>query len=390
MAAGRPVAARSPAGRPDATLADVAALAGVSLATASRALHSTGGRTVRAEAAERVRAAAVTLRYVPNAAARATARGRTDTVALIVHDIADPFTAALTGAVMSAALADDLIVTIAATAGDPEIELRHLEQFRRQRARAVILAGSRFTDADSGPLLAAEIDAFTTGGGQVVVIGSPGQGLEHVPTVPIDEQDGAARLGAVLCTLGYRTFAVLAGPENLVSSEQRLAGFRRGVAGHGGIVPDEWVLSVQWSRDGGYVGMRELLDQGLDIAEVDAVFAVNDVMAIGAMAALAEHGYRVPEDVALAGFEDVPMLRDIRPSLTTVTLPAVEIARTATRRALHEAPHPDTTRESTAGDAGRAESPRERPEFPNPSAAVRLEVVVRSSTPDRRPSSGGR
>lgn len=357
-------------GRPDATLADVAALAGVSLATASRALHATGGRIVRAEAAARVRAAAVELRYVANAAARATARGRTDTVALIVHDIADPFTAALTGAVMDAASAHDLIVTIAATGGDPDIELRHLEQFRRQRARAVILAGSRFTDTDSGALLAAEIDAFTGSGGQVVVIGSPVPGLEHVPVVPIDEWDGAARLGAVLCTLGYRNFAVLAGPESLVSSEQRLAGFRRGVAEHGGTVPDEWVLSVQWSRDGGYVGMRELLDQGLDITEVDAVFTVNDVMAIGAMAALAEYGYRVPEDVALAGFEDVPMLRDIRPSLTTVTLPAREIARAAAHRALQE---PASTDRSTPVA------------FSVSDPAVRLEVVVRSSTPDRRP-----
>lgn len=360
-------------GRTESTLADVAALAGVSLATASRALHATGGRTVRVEAAERVRAAAAALRYVPNAAARATARGRTDTVALIVHDVADPFTAALTGAVMDAASAQDLIVTIAATGGDPEIELRHLEQFRRQRARAVILAGSRFTDADSGILLAAEIDAFTGSGGQVVVIGSPVPGLEHVPVVLIDELDGAARLGAVLCTLGYRKFAVLAGPESLVSSEQRLAGFRRGVAENGGTVPDEWVLSVQWSRDGGYVGMRELLDQGLDITEVDAVFAVNDVMAIGAMAALAEHGYRVPEDVALAGYEDVPMLRDIRPSLTTVTLPAGGIARAAARRALQEPTSADGTAAAEAVPS---------------SSAVRLEVVVRSSTPDRRPRPG--
>lgn len=363
------------ADRSDATLADVAALAGVSLATASRALHATGGRTVRAVAAARVRAAAVELKYVPNAAARATARGRTDTVALIVHDIADPFTAALTGAVMDAASAHDLIVTIAATGGDPEIELRHLEQFRRQHARAVILAGSRFTDADSEVLLAAEIDAFSHSGGQVVVIGGPVPGLAHVPVVPIDEVDGAARLGAVLCTLGYRRFAVLAGPESLVSSEQRLAGFRRGVTEHGGTVPDEWVLSVQWSRDGGYVGMRELLDQGLDVAEVDAVFAVNDVMAIGAMAALAEHGYRVPEDVALAGFEDVPMLRDIRPSLTTVTLPAGEIARAAAHRALQE---PVATDGSTPIEFSVSANTRSEP-------AVRLEVVVRSSTPDRRP-----
>lgn len=320
------------------TLADVAAAAGVSLATASRALHgASGGRTVRPELAARVAAAARDLQYVPNAAAQAMSRGRSGSVGLIVHDIADPFAASVAAGVMAAAAEDDLIVTVAATGGDPYTEIRHLEQFRRQRARAVILAGSRFTDPDAVAALAAEIGEFIGAGGQIAAIGSP---LDGVNTVVVDNVGGARRMAGLLHSLGYRRFAVLAGPESLVTSEDRVEGFRLGLAELGVDLPVEQVLSAPLSRDGGYVGMTELLDQGLDVRAVDAVFAVNDVMAIGAIAALADNGFRVPDDVAIAGFEDVPMLRDIRPPLTTVTLPLELIGRLAAGLALDASGEP--------------------------------------------------
>ena len=89
-------------------------------------------------------------------------------------------------------------------------------------------------------------------------------------------------------------------------------------------LPDENVLGAQFTRDGGYAAMSELLDREID---VDAIFAVNDVMAVGATAALRDNGYRVPADMAVAGFDDIPTLRDVRPALTTVRLPLVDIGR---------------------------------------------------------------
>lgn len=124
------------------TLADVARAAGVSLATASRALSGAAGRTVRADLKAKVLQAAADLNYSPNANAQAMVRGTTTTVGLIVHDIADPFAAAVASGVMAVAAERDLIVTIASTMWDPDTEIRHVEALRRQRARAVILAGS--------------------------------------------------------------------------------------------------------------------------------------------------------------------------------------------------------------------------------------------------------
>lgn len=355
-----PTARQPVSGTAGATLADVARAAGVSPATASRALHGAPGRTVRAELADRVLAAAQALHYVPNPAAQAMSRGRSSTVGLLVPDIADPFAAAVAAGVMARSAAADLIVSVAATGGDPAVEIRHLTQLRHQRASVAVLAGSRFTDADAERALAAEVEEFIAGGGRVAAIG---RAMPGVHSVVIDNVDGAARMAQLLVSLGYRRFAVLAGPENLATSEDRLTGFRRGLAAAGVPLPDEHVLSAPYSRDGGYVGMAELLDQGLDPEVLDAVFAVNDVMAIGAMAALAERGYRVPDDVAMAGFEDVPMLRDIRPALTTVSLPLDEIGALAMDLAL-ETGHDPADR-----------TPRQ--------VLVRCELTVRDSTPAR-------
>ena len=302
------------------------------MATASRALHGSTGRTVGPELRARVRAAAAELNYSPNANARAIVRGTTTTVGLIVHDIADPSAAALASGVMAAAAERDLIVTIASTMSDPFTEILHVEALRRQRARAVILAGSRFTDVESAERLAEELLGYSVGGGHVAVIG---QHTLPLSTIVIDNAGSAARLAGALVALGYRRFAVLAGPEALVTSEDRVTGFRDGLTAAGIDLPGENVISAQFTRDGGYVAMTELLEHELD---VELVFAVNDVMAVGATAALRDQGYRVPQDMAVAGFDDIPTLRDVQPALTTVRLPLVSIGRQALALAMDRPP----------------------------------------------------
>jgi len=337
------------------TLADVAHAAGVSLATASRALSGATGRTVRADLKARVLQAAVDLNYSPNANAQAMVRGTTTTVGLIVHDIADPFAAAVASGVMAVAAERNLIVTIASTMWDPETEIRHVEALRRQRARAVILAGSRFADEGTQDRLAAEVAGITAAGGRVSAIG---QKALAVNTLVMENAGGARQLARVLWSLGYRSFAVLAGPEFLQTSEERLTGFREGLSDCGGSeLPNENIIGTQLTRDGGYVAMTELLDRDVD---VEAVFAVNDVMAVGAMAALREQGHRVPGDMALAGFDDIATLRDVRPPLTTVRLPLVQMGRRALELALNQLPGQEPVALSVTG-----------------------EVVVRASTPDR-------
>lgn len=335
------------------TLADVAAAAGVSSATASRVLHGSAGRSVRADLADRVTQAAHDLGYLANAAAQAMARGTTTTVGLIVHDLANPYAAAIASGVMEAAHQRGLLLTIAAADFDAPTELAHLRALIAQRARAVIFAGSRFTDPGVNRTTRELLATLASAGGRAAVIGSNDLAS---PTVQVAQREAAAALATTLYSLGYRRFAILAGPEQLAASEERLAGFRQGLASCGIQVPSENIVTTQYTRDGGYVALGELLDFGL---EVDAVFAVNDVMAIGAMAALKERGLSVPDDIALAGFDDIAMLRDISPALTTVRLPLADMGRGALELALIPADDEPS------------------------SAVIGGEVVVRDSTPPR-------
>ena len=315
-----------------ATLADVATMAGVSLATASRALSPTKAQSVGAELRARVRAAAAELSYAPNAHAQAM-RSPLTTVGLIVHDIGDPVGAAIASGVLAAAARRNLIVTIGASGSDAEAEVRLVEALRRQRAKALILAGSRFTDSPAERWLADEIAAVQAGGGRVVTIG---QALPGTDAVVVDNVGGAADLANTLWDRGYRQFALLAGPEDLATSELRVVGFRDALAVHGYQVPEENVLASQLSRDGGYIAMRELLESQL---EADCVFAVDDSMAMGAVAALRDSGHSANE-FGLAGFGDIAALRDVVPGLTTVRLPLADMGELAFDLAFDAQPEP--------------------------------------------------
>ena len=359
------------------TLADVAHWAGVSLATASRALHGAGGRTVRPDLRARVLAAAAELDYSPNANAQAIVRGTTSTVGLIVQDLGDPTGAAIAAGVMDAAGQRDLIVTVAATGFDPTLQIRHVEALRRQRARGIVLAGARFADPETTSRLADELRGYAVGGGGLAVVGRPGL---PAPTVATDDAGGARRLAVALCDLGYRRFVVLAGPEDLLTAQDRVDGFLAGLAAAGVTVPDEDLLSAAVTRDGGYAAMSELLDRedrGTGTLEptsaIPLVFAVSDTMAIGALAAARDRDLRIGTDVAVAGFGDTPALRDIRPGLSTVRLPLVDLGRWAVELAL-------TGQAGASGTAG----PATDPDGP-PVVVTGSDVVLRDSTPPLRP-----
>ncbi len=330
------------------TLSDVAREAGVSVATASRALNGST-RTVRPHLAERVAAAAKLLDYAANAQAQAMAKGATTVLGLIVHDIADPYFSAIASGVSRAADDAGLLVMLSATLGRPEQEVRYLRALRAQRGRAAIIVGSRRTERDRA--LDAEITAFEQAGGRVVAIS---QARLPVDTLVIENRAGATALARELTALGYSRFGVLAGPADLITARDRHRGFEQGVNDAGCQPPV--AVHGDFTRDGGYRAMTELLDSE---NELDCVFAVNDVMAMGAIAACRERGIRLPDDLALAGFDDIATLRDISPSLTTVRLPLTELGEQA-MSLVAEAP---------------AGSPRRR--------RVKGSVVVRESTPPR-------
>jgi LacI family transcriptional regulator len=291
------------------TLRDVAAEAGVSPATASRALNGST-RNVTAEKLALVLQAAEKLGYTPNLSAQATARGSTKTVALIVHDIADPYFSSIAAGVIEGAEAAGLTVTMAVTDRSPDRELEIVSTLRGHRPHAIILAGSRIGDDQDA--LTGELRDYAAAGGRVAVVSQPG--LPY-GTVTVDNRRAAGDLAAALVAHGYRRFAVLRGPDAIRTSLDRSAGFLAGLGRPGNQV----VVEADFTENGGHTAMTELLNRGL--GGIELVFAVNDVMAIGAMRALRDAGLVPGRDLAVAGFDDIGAATDVDPALTTVRVP---------------------------------------------------------------------
>lgn len=337
-----------PPARPP-TLADVAARAEVSLATASRVLNGSE-RLVGEPHRSRVLAAAAALGYTPNAHAQAIARGTSNVLGLILHDVTDPYFSAIADGVMRQAEQSGVVVVLAVTRRDPERELDYLAVLRAQRARAVILAGSRLASPEQTRRLAKELDAFAAAGGSSACISQDRLGTRTVLAL---NRPGARDLAQQLSGLGHRRFAVLAGPRDLLTARERCAGFLDGLVAAGLRREDVHVVHGGFTRDGGVEAAETLLAEGL---RASCVFCVNDVMAVGAMAAFRDAGLTVPADVSVAGFDDIATLRDVTPRLTTVHLPLEEMGVQAARMALAPVP-----------GAGRV-------------VKVRGEVVLREST----------
>jgi len=299
-------------------LQDIADRAGVSLATASRVLGN-GSRRVTDELIERVTRAAADLGYSANLPARTVATGHSDIVGVLVHDISDPYFSTIATAVVQRADQHAAVVSIGNAFGDARRELAYVAMMRSMRARAVVVAGSRSDDRDGHQALCDELEAFQRGGGRAVCIGQP---LPGIDTVAPENEAGARALGVALAAAGLHS---------------------------------DDVISGEFNRDGGYEALSTLLSRSAPLPR--CVFAVNDVMAVGALARLRTAGLDVPGDVAVAGFDDIVTLRDVWPRLTTVRLPLEAMGEMAGRLAL---------------DQLRDEAPRLLP--------VPGEVILREST----------
>ncbi len=321
------------------TLQQVAQLAGVSLATASRVLHGSGARNVGDQLRGRVEDAARSLRYVSNAPAQALARSSSSVVGLIVHDVADPYFGAIAAGAMQAAREQDLMVMIAATFRESGLEAQYLRSLRAQRVRAIILAGSgttsRGTTGDEE--LGEEIAAFEAEGGRVVAIGERGLGLD---TVAMANRSGAAGAVRALWELGHRELGLVAGPAELTTVAHRLDGARRALRalGAGTGTPVE---HSDFSQEGGRAAAVRLLRAH---PETTAVLVLSDAMAAGVLAGLQEDlGLAVPEQVSVVGFNDAPYAVNLRPALSTVRLPLERAGQEALRLLLEpEADEPRT------------------------------------------------
>jgi len=353
------------------TLADVAARARVSAATVSRVLS--GNYPVAESTRARVLRAVEDLEYVVNGPASALAAATSDLVGVLVNDIADPFFGIIAGAVQSemgapgapggnggpggsggeSVRGGEKLAVICNTGGSPERELNYLTLLQRQRAAAVVLTGGAVEHPDHAAAVAAKASRLAASGTRVVLCGRPP--IEDAITLTFDNRGGARRLTEHLLTLGHRRIGYVAGPAERTTTRHRLEGHREALAA-AGLSEGAEQLTVHglYDRASGYDATLELLRRD---AGLTAIVAANDTIALGVCAALRDQGLRIPEDVSVAGFDDLPFSADAVPALTTVRLPLHDAGVRAGRLALGREPQP-----------------------PGGVAMVRAELMARAST----------
>ncbi|MFD7200822.1 LacI family DNA-binding transcriptional regulator [Streptomyces sp. NPDC059893] len=297
-----------------ATIYDVARAAGVSPATVSRVFN--GGR-VTAERAANVRRTAAELGFAPNRVARSLRMQRASVIGLIIPDIANPFFTALARGVEDAAQQTNLSVVLCNTDEDVDKEHRYLDVAAGEQMAGVIIAAASRHRTD--------LSALVDRGTPVVAVDRRPRGAS-VDAVMLDNQHGGEEATEHLLARGYRRIACIAGPEGTSTSDERLAGYRAVLRDHlrdSGEAgpPAEYVCHGDFRVEGGRAAMERLLALP---EPPDAVFVANNLMTVGALAALRDAG-REPPRTGLLSFGDVPWPELVTPSLTSVQLPSYEL-----------------------------------------------------------------
>jgi DNA-binding LacI/PurR family transcriptional regulator len=301
------------------TLEEVARHAGVSRATVSRVVN--GSPTVAPHLREIVDRAVAELGYVPNLAARSLMTSRTDTLALVVAEpdtrvFGDPFFSGIVRGVSQELAASRLqLMLMMAQSHD---DLVRIEQYLVSRHVDGVLLISEHAD-DRLPR------ALSDTGVPLVVGGRPLQAAAGTAYVDNDNQGGARAAAEHLRSLGRVRIGTIAGPADMSAGVDRLAGFKKGL---GRAFRTRLVEHGDFSQESGAAAMARLLDR---VPELDAVFAASDLMALGALAELRRRGRRVPEDVAVIGFDDIAMAALADPPLTTLRQRTVDQGRLMVR-----------------------------------------------------------
>lgn len=298
-----------------ARLKDVARRARVSVATAARALGGYGyvSRATR----ERVLRAARALDYHPNAIARSMTKGRTQTLGVVVSDNANPFFAAVVRGIEDVVLPHGYGILLCNADEDPAKEAMYVAMLRAKRVDGVIVSPSGAGAETLRGLLAAGVP--------VVQVDRRVAGLA-ADAVVCDNRAGVRAAVEHLVKLGHRRLGLLGGPRRLYTGRERARAFRAALREAGLPVEETWVLEGNFKVDGGYALAGRFLEAA---TRPTAVFVANNLMTIGALLRFKEAGVRIPEDLAVVGFDDMDWAPVLTPPLTAVAQPSYELGRTA-------------------------------------------------------------
>jgi LacI family transcriptional regulator len=332
-----------------ASIKEVALKAGVSIATVSRVLNDKG--PVAVETRHRILAAIEQLRYVPHGAARSLITNQTDTIGVLLPDLYGEFFSEVIRGIDLAARRSGLHVLISGFHSD-RAEIEAVLRALRGRVDGLIVLSP---DVDAQSLRRNLPETLP-----VVLLNTPieerlEEGTDDADfdaigfdAINVDNHGGAFAMVRHLAGLGHRRIALIRGPEENADARERLRGYRDALLSLGIERSDALELGGDFSEESGYRAGQCLL--ALE-PRPTAVFAANDSMAIGCLFALREAGAEVPGDVALAGFDDIPIARYITPSLSSVHVPIAELGTRAMERLLHavESKNGHERRQETVG-----------------------------------------
>ncbi len=311
------------------SIVQVARLAGVSVATASRVL-SNADYPVSAPMRLKVLDAAATLHYVPNPLARSLKGQPSHIMAVLVANSADPYFAEVTSGIIEEADKHGYLVMTCNTERLVEKELHYLRLVRDYRADCILYAGSGSNDPSELELERPLVQQLRRRGAAIVTLT---QHLLPVPSLQPDNFNGARLMTHHLIGLGHRRIAFVGGPQELLVSTVRAQGYLTGLAEAGIEIDPAWFTRGNFTMDGGALAIQTLLQLPVS-RRPTAIFAINDEMAFGILRTLRDAQIPVPGAISVCGFDNLPMAELVSPSLTSVQIPLRELGRRGARLAL--------------------------------------------------------
>jgi len=302
-----------------ANMKDIARLAGVSLGTVSHVLNDSA--SVRDPLRQRVLRAVQAVGYQPSQLARGLRRDKTNIIGMIIPDITNPFFPAVVRGAEDVAFSNGYRLILCNTDNDHSKELVHLNALRTFLPAGLIVIPSNFSD------LAAQAESYCRAGTGVVCI-------DRLPrnwsgdSVTADNEKGAYNATRYLLQMGHIKLAAITGPLHLTNAKDRLDGFKRAIREARLPLAPEYVQEATFDKQGGYSKTLILLRL---IPRPTAIFAGNDMIALGVLLAIREAGLRCPEDVSVMGFDDLDLAETTNPSLSSVSQSGYQLGTSAAR-----------------------------------------------------------
>ncbi|MBO0780291.1 MAG: LacI family DNA-binding transcriptional regulator [Ktedonobacteraceae bacterium] len=304
------------------SIVHVAERAGVSVATASRVM-SNSSYPVSPTTRQKVLSAAAELGYAPNSLARSLRSQRSKLIAALVGDNTDPYFAEIMRGVEEVANEHGYLTIVCNTDRTPSKELYYLQALRDYRTDGIIFAGGGLSDPKHAEQIEEVVNEMTGRGAAAITLS---QHTLNVPSIQADNFGGARDMTTRLIELGHQRIAIVTGPANLTVANVRMQGYMAAMVEKGLTIDPQLMLAGNFDQISGERAAQTVTQLPVE-SRPTAIFAANDETAFGVILGLLRRGIRVPQDISVCGFGDLPMSRLLSPALTTVQIPLRQLGR---------------------------------------------------------------